>query len=356
MKQLVGVYIVACLCFFSCTSEDVEIVKAGEGSHTLTLTYTIPDATAATRAASFVEATGNESAVDGLHLLFFNTDTHGNGSFVASVSATLKDANLKQNSISVTLPAAVATEKEYSVLVVANLSRFTATPDAYLATFSTKTYGQAWEELQAMLPLTGDTYSFPDGRLPMSGTTVKQAGKTEMSVDLLRAAVRIDVAVAETLTGVTLNRVELRNVASVVPYFRTQEEISIPRAGSGALAVTDNKVTGGLYAVETSLNVSDDRVLMENSTCLLVDITNPAVHKGGDAGKTWYRVNLNVDAGNMQYLKRNNAYRVVITAVKSPGAPTADGAYYDRALLISAVTIPADWKSSGITPPEVTIP
>lgn len=348
---------IATLCFSSCVGVELEVVQAGGEEHTLTLTYTIPDAEAATRAASsYVEATGNESVVDGLHLLFFESDAHGNGAYVAAASAILKDANLKQNIITVTLPPAVVKANEYNVLVVANLAKFSTTPDAYLATFATKTYGQAWEELQATLPLTDGKYSFPDGCLPMSGTTVKKADKDEMSVDLLRAAVRVDVAVGDGLTTATLNHVELRNVAQAVPLFRTQEEISTPRAGSSQLTVTDNKVTGGLYAVETSLDVSDSKILLSDATCLLVDIKDPTIHKDGDAAKTWYRVNLNVDADGMQYLKRNNAYRILITGVKGPGAPTPNEAYNNGALLISAVTVPVAWKESGITPPEVTIP
>lgn len=356
MKQWIGIYMLAALCFCSCAEEGPEVVQAGGEGHALTLTYTIPDAEAATRAASsFVEATGNESVVDGLHLLFFEPDAHGNGAYVATASATLKDANLKQNMITVTLPPAVVKANEYSVLVVANLAKFTAAPNAYLATFATKTYGQAWEELQATLPLTGSKYSFPDGRLPMSGTTVKRAGKDEMSVDLLRAAVRVDVAVGAGLTTATLSHVELRNVAQAVPFFRTQEEISTPRVGSSQLTVTGNKLTGGLYAVETSLDVTDSKILMDDATCLLVDIKDPAVHKNGDAANTWYRVNLNVDADGRQYLKRNNAYRVVITAISGPGAPSADEAYKSGVLLISAVTVPAAWKESGLTPPEVSV-
>lgn len=357
MRQLVGIYMIATLCFSSCVGVELEVVQAGGGEHTLTLTYTIPDAEAATRAASYVEATGNESVVDGLHLLFFEPDAHGNGAYVATASATLKDADLKQNVITVTLPAAVVKGNEYSVLVIANLAKFTTAPDDYLATFASKTYGQAWEELQATLPLTDGKYSFPDGHLPMSGTTVKRADKDEMSVDLLRAAVRVDVAVGDGLTTTaTLNHVELRNVAQAVPLFRTQEEISTPRADSSRLTVTDNKVTGGLYAVETSLDVSDSKILLNDATCLLVDIMDPAIHKDGDAAKTWYRVNLNVDADGMQYLKRNNAYRILITSISGPGESTPDEAYNNGALLISAVTVPVAWKESGITPPEVTIP
>lgn len=373
MKQLIGISIIASLILSACTSGDaIEVVQpSGEDARVLTLTYTIPDATTGTRAeagtrndastradVSYVESTGTESTVDGLHLLFFNPDDHGNGTFVATASATLKDANLKQNTITVALPTEIKTKDEYSVLVVANLAKYiTVAADltAYLDTFKDKTYGQAWEELQALLPITDGTYSFPDGRLPMSGTTVKRAGTDAMSVNLLRAAVRIDVKVGDGLTGVTLSNVQLRNVASVVPFFRTQEQISLPRAASATLAVKDNKVTGGLYAVETSLDVTDSRVLLNDATCMLLNIKSDAIHKDANAAKTWYRVNLNVNADNMQFLKRNNAYRVVVTGVFTPGSTTPDEAYYNKAMLISAVTILTEWKTSGVTPPNVDI-
>lgn len=369
MKQLIGISIIASLIFSACTGGDlIEVIQPGgsEGNNALTLTYTIPDATVGTRSGaatrsdvSYVEAIGTESTVDGLHLLFFNPDDHGNGTFVATASATLKDASLKQNTITVTLPAEVKTENDYSVLVVANLAKYILVADdltAYLATFANKTYGQAWEELQAFLPVDADgLYNFPGGRLPMSGTTVKRSGNNAMSVDLLRAAVRIDVKVGDGLTDVTLSNVQLRNVASVVPFFRTQEEINLPRAASANLSVADNKVVGGLYAVETSLDVADSRVMLNDATCLLLNIKSAAIHKDADAAKTWYRVNLNVNADNMQFLKRNNAYRVVVTGVFTPGSTTPDEAYNNKAMLISTVTILTEWKTSGITPPDVTI-
>ena len=371
MKRFTGILAITSFFFlFACTGETIETAGAlqsgGGDAHVLTLTYTIPDAVTGTRSggapnrprASYVESTGNESTVDGLHLLFFNSDTHGNGSFVASASATLKDANLKQNTVTVAMPAEVRPDREYGVLVVANLAKFLTDPGnlaAYLAAFQTKTYGQAWEELQVSLPTGTGIYAFPGGCLPMSGVTVKHAGSNAMSVNLLRAAVRIDVKVDEGLTDVTLDNVQLRNVATVVPFFRTQEQVSVSRAASVNLGVTGNRVVGGLYAVETSLDVSDNRVMLKDATCLLLDIRSASIHTGTDADRTWYRVNLNVNTDKMQFLKRNNAYRVVVTEVFTPGASTPEEAYHDKAMLIGSVTIPTDWKSSGVTPPDVTI-
>lgn len=367
MKQFISILTIALLLFAACTSELIEMVQpSGKDKHSLTLTYTIPDAISATRAdIPYIGTIGNESTVDGLHLLFFNPDEHGNGAFVASTSATLQNQSLKHNAITVTLPPILKDENEYSVLVVANLAKYitdTYALTAYLNTFSKKTYAQAWEELQALLPVNGSgIYNFPNGRLPMSGTTVKHAGGTAMSVDLFRAAVRIDVKLIDGLTGVTLNGVQLRNVSSVVPLFRTQEEISLPRVSSEILTVangliSNNKVVGGLYAVETSLDVSNSHVLLNDATCLLLNINSPNVHTGINATKTWYRINLNVNTEtNMQFLKRNNAYRVVVTEVTAPGFTNPADAYNSEAMQISAVTIPTNWKDSGVTPPDITL-
>lgn len=380
MKQL-GIFIISALCLFSCAHEEAEWEGPGSNPNLLTLTYTIPDAIAGggsaradgspdfTRAVNYVESTANESVVSGLHLLFFNSDAHGNGTFVASASAGLKDSDLKQNSITVILPSAVQPANEYAVLVIANLANSITNSselDAYLASFSTKTYGQAMAELQVTLPkattTTGTiseipgTYDFPGGILPMSGTTVKPAGGTAMSVDLLRAAVRIDVRVHSIVTSsVTLNSVKLGNVATTVPFFRTQEETAATRAFSAELAtITNNTVKGGLYAVETNLDVSDGRALLTKATCLLVNLKRDLIHTGANAGKTWYRINLNVDANQVQYLKRNNVYTVVITGVFAPGASTPEEAYYSEATLIGSITI-AGWEESGVPPPDVDI-
>lgn len=365
----IGIFIIIIFCLFSCVHEEAE--WGGRCGSTLTLTYTIPDAIAGggtTRAGNYVESAANESKVNGLHLLFFEADAHGNGAFTAFAAATLKDTDLKQNSITVSLPAEVELGKEYAVLVIANLADYITDAGAlaaYLASFQTKTYGQAMAELQVSLPEDNSggagssptTYTFPGGILPMSGVSVKPSGQTAMSVDLLRAAVRIDVGMPALLTSyITLNAVQLRNVASVTPCFRTQEEITAPRVSCTTQAVADNKVTGGLYAVETLLNVSDPHKLLTDATCLLVNAVHTGVHTGANTGKTWYRINLNVNDAGMQYLKRNNAYKVVITGIFSPGGATPEEAYYSKATLIDAVTIPTDWKSSGVvTPPDVVI-
>lgn len=324
------------------------------------LSYCIPNATStATRAASYVEPTGKESTVEGLHLLFFRQDDHGNGGFVASAAATLTASDQKENSINFTLPDGTDAETDYDVLVVANLSAYLSTDalTTYLSGFSNDTYGQAWTRLQAPLPQAGGLYGFPSGGLlPMSGTVRKLAGKDELSVELLRVVVRIDLQLSGALSGVTLSKAQLRNVSPVVPYFRNQGALAAPRISSDELTVTDNRVLGGLYALDSWLDVSDSRVLASEATCLLVCVKAP-LHTGADEAKTWYRINLHIDAiRHTQYLQRNNAYTVVITSVDAAGSPTPDDAYHGSATQIGSVTLPTDWKTpDGVTPPTVEI-
>lgn len=395
MKQI-GIFIISSLCFFSCSNEETEVAGNGEDvTNTLTVSYTIPDTEAATRTDGstrtgnacadrsgstradlpYVTATADENKIDNLYLLFFKPDEHNNGAYVgrATVTPPSNTINLQSNTVTVPLPTGnVKVEDEYSVLAIANLAALldgpgngTTNTDAYLNTFATKTYAQAWEELQASLPLAAPvtraydgtrTYNIA-GRLPMSGTSVKPAGSSALNVDLLRASVRIDIKIADFVTGVTLTGAQLGNVSTVVPLFRTQEKTTAARAFSKVSPSTDNKITAQLYAVETSLDVSDRRTLLEEATCLLINIKAPGnVHTAGseNENKTWYRVNLNVTDGN-QFLKRNNAYTVLITGIYSPGGATPEEAYYDKATLIDAVTIPVAWTESGVTTPEVEL-
>lgn len=348
MKQLIGIFIIAAISFSSCNGNE-EMDMSGNDAHSLTLTYNIPDATVTRAADSYVKATGNESTVEGLYLLFFEADKHDNGAFVVAAEASLEGASLKQNSISVAMPGGIDEAKEYSILVIANLKKYETSPADYLATFANKTYSQAKEDLQMTLAINDDgRYKFPDGILPMSGTTVKPAGKSEMKVDLLRAAVRIDVAVSEGLiaAGVELKQVSLNNVAPTIPLYRTQREIAESRVNSEMLTVTDSKVTGGLYAVETYLDVSDDKILQRDATFLIVEVFDPSIHKDGDKDKTWYRIDLNIDVDRKQYLKRNNAYRVLITKINGLGASKPDEVENDK---IIAVTVSIEWIQETLT-------
>ena len=60
---------------------------------------------------------------------------------------------------------------------------------------------------------------------------------------------------------------------------------------------------------------------------------------------------------DVQYLRRNNAYTVVIKDVLSQGADTPDEAYGAGSFGIRTVTVPTDWKVPDgiVTPPDVEV-
>lgn len=386
MKHFIGIYITIVLLLASCVGEEPEAVQAGEGARTLTLTYTIPDPVVGTRAENdYVESYVDENKVHDLTLLFFRPDPHGNGAFVDYVHIELSNGEigtingLKFNTLKIPLSGtAIQEDQTYDVLAVANLYilfgiQFGYDEDLftqYVTSFPT--YGQAWEELEAYLPMQpdghGHSYYYMNGTIPMSGTTVKPAGVNQMHIDLLRSLARIDVKVDDPNANssdndmkITLSHAQLRNVAPIAPCFRTQEVITLPRVSSPFVSPKpgeSNLIHSQLYAVETSLDVSDSRVLLYDATCLLIDIKRPYIHTGADAAKTWYRLDLNV-ADNRQFLKRNNAYTVLITSVRGPGYSSADEAYFrGQSLQITGVTIPGEWKAGEQAdgkPPEIDI-
>lgn len=360
MKRLTTILSLATALLTGCSEGPFIGTEQPDGGYAaLALTYTIPDGTVPTR-AGYMESTARESAVNDLYLLFFETDTHGNGAYVARAGATLEDATIKKNTVSFTLPGNVQADKDYEVLVVANLIKYsgdnTSAAESYLDDLvAGKTYGQACAELQVPLPVTAGFYDIPGGYLPMSGRTLKRANHPELNVDLLRACVRIDLKLNSLLAGtVTIREAQLRNIAPVAPLFRTQEEISLPRVASALLTVNGNAVTGGLYAMETSMDVNDPGTLLNDAACLLVNLTSTSVHTGPNTAKTWYRINLNVNSHGMQYLKRNNTYTVVIDNVLASGEESPEEAYQSKTVLINEVVI-TGWEDSGVVPPDVEI-
>lgn len=115
---------------------------------------------------------------------------------------------------------------DYDVLVLANASVYFSGMDwdAYCAG---QTENAVRVRLRGEMPLhspTDRTYKVTDDCLPMSGIAFKEAGK-DMSVQLLRAAVRIDVRVAEDKKGtVLLKSAVLRNVSPDIPMFNDPQD------------------------------------------------------------------------------------------------------------------------------------
>ena len=297
------------------------IACSGEEGHDIqipdpaicTLNYTIPDTEIPDTRASdtggkISVARPEESVIKDVKLLFFIYDEHGNGLYAGSLDGTVDGNHLaKTGKISVTIPGSgsIDNHTDYDVLVLANAS-------VYFSGMNWDTYCAGQTEnavrvrLRGEMPLhspTDRTYKVTDGCLPMSGIAFKEAGK-DMSVQLLRAAVRIDVRVAEDKKGTVL-------LKSAVLLKQTQ------------------------------------------AVCLLLEC-----EKSSSSCSGWYRVNINIDTDDVQYLRRNNVYTVIIKDILSQGADTPDDAYGAGSFGgIQTVTVPTDWKVPDgiVTPPDVEV-
>lgn len=344
------------------------------------LSYTIPDSRAMenpsirngtaipdTRAVDYVTAVGNESRVADIQLLFFANDDHGNGVYITTLTATPVQPTTgtsEKTDVAYTAGSGIDDATDYHVLAIANLGRYFSADEisALMATCVGKTENRVKIDLLPVITAAKATGGILNGGdtlyLLMSGETVKTAGK-DMQVELQRASVRIDVEVAQDKAAViTLNKLLLMNVASDVPLFRDPREIYTPgRVSTKEADVTDNRSAGQLHCTESYLDISDNDSRKEifGATCLILSATSTAIDYKGATDKTWYRINLAIGDDRIQYLKRNNAYTVIIKDITAAGCPTPEEAYYSDAMLITGVTIPSDWNASVELPPQVDV-
>lgn len=349
---------------FSSCSDDGGLPPSGhpEDGQTFVLEYTLPDtqaeANAVTYAASYVPSANEfENRVDKLHLLFFVQDDHGNGTFAGMLEGTLEGGSIeKTGSVTVSLSGGISNSTDYNVLVLANAHKYFSN-DSELTTFcQSRTENTVRLLLQAQLPAVDSRhYQIPDNLLLMSGTAVKQAGK-DMKVDLLRAAVRIDVKIADGKTDeYELLGATIRNASPRIPLFSSPSDLEfVPLGLNRVVSATDGTlIKGGMYLPETLRTGLDDLALRDKqSACVLVSCKK----KSYSGNRTWYRVDLCLGDDGVQYLRRNNAYMVIISNIKGLGVTSPDDAYADDGNLLNSVTIPVEWETpSGVRPPEVDI-
>lgn len=361
-----------CALLASCSGDGDNLpASAGEETgQTFLLKYTLPDTREAAdpthtapRAASsshlspIPSVSENENRVEKLKLLFFEQDDFGNGRFVGMLDAALKGASIeKSDSVQVTMGGGtgIPDDREYNVLIIANAHKYLT--DAELTTFCQNKTENRVKLLQAQLKeISPRVYEIPGNLLMMSGTAVKQPGK-DITVDLVRAVVRIDVKIADDKTGeYDLLGATLRNASSRIPLFCAPSDITFVPLGLKQVVASTDKVVirGGLYLPETFRTGLDNLgVKSKQSACVLVSCRK----KTYTGTRTWYRVDICLEDDGTQYLRRNNAYMVVINNINSPGVETPDEAYMNDATLLKTITIPVDWETpAGINPPEVDV-
>ena len=325
---------------------------------TFVLDYEIPDSQtddilneSETRAGT-TPSQGTENKIENLLLLFFEQDDYGNGAFIGSLNGKQDGNSLeKTGSVEMTLSGNIKGDTDYNVLVIANAEKYAPIADIN-AFCATRTENLVKLQLRPQLPATAGVFTVPDGCLPMSGVAVKKAGKN-LKVTLLRAVVRMDVGVKEDMNDeIILEEAIQANIAPVISLFSDPRDENAERLTGVSVASKENAIIGGLYATESYTTSASDRTkALTQRTCLLVKCRK----KDYTGDRCWYRVDVNIDAEEMQYLKRNNVYTVTINSIRSLGAKTSEEAYYADATLISSVTIQAVWKDSGVLPPGVDV-
>lgn len=337
-----------------CSKEEQAAGQQPQAPETFVVSYNIPDVdlNEVTARAGTTPSWGTESQITSLLLLFFEQDDYGNGEFVGSLTGHQDGNSLeKTGSVEMTVGGTITNESNYNVLVFANAEKYAIVAD--IETFCAgMTENLVKFRLRPSLPSTDGVFTVPQGYLPMSGTAVKEAGK-DLKVTLLRAVVRVDVGIKKEVNNdIVLEEALLANITPVISLFSDPRDEKTLRLFGDPVLSNENAIIGGLYATESYITATDDRSkMLTQRTCLLVKCRK--VTYTGD--RLWYRVDVNIDDQEIQYLKRNNVYRVTINSIRSLGAKTPEEAYYADASLISSVTIQQKWKDSGMPPPGVDV-
>ena len=350
-----------CLAALSSCSEDTGVPSPGnrDTEQTFVLEYTLPNTGQQTRSTTYdayvPSANEKENRIDKLQLLFFTQSDHGNGNFIQMLEGQLAGGSIEETgSVEIDMTGSkISNSYDYNVLVLANAHKY-FTGDSELTDFCTgKTENMVKLLLQAQMPTVTDSqYEIPDDLLLMSGSTVKLAGKN-MQVDLLRAVARIDVKIADDKVGeYELLEATLRNACPRIPLFGLPADLPFTplQLNKNVSAVDSKIIRGGLYLPETLRTGLKDLTLRKTQcACVLLKCKKK---DETDDTHSWYRVDLALGDDGIQYLRRNNAYIVVIRNIKGPGDSSPDDAYESTERISLSVSIQtAKWNEIDITKP-----
>lgn len=338
----------------SSCSEDGGFTPSGnrDTGQTFVLEYILPNTGQKTRSTTYdayvPSANDNENRVDELHLLFFDQNDHGNGNFINMIKSSLSGGSIgKIGSVQVDITGmGVSNDKDYNVLVLANAHKY-FTDESELTKFCIgKTENMVRLLLQAQMPtIPPSQYEIPGDLFLMSGSAVKSAGK-DMQVDLLRAAVRVDVKVADDKTNeYELLEAIIRNACPRIPLFGLPADLTFTPLQLNKNVSADGEkktIRGGLYLPET-LRTGLDNLTLRKKQCACVLVRCKKKTETDDT-RCWYRVDLALGDDGVQYLRRNNAYIVVVKNIKGPGYPTPDDAYESTEKLLEVASVVLeDW-------------
>ncbi|MCC8153476.1 MAG: hypothetical protein LIP01_04230 [Tannerellaceae bacterium] len=314
----------------SCQEEEERIPQTSVNS--FSLHYTIPTLGAATR--SEIVSQEGEDQVNTFYDLFFENTTGGTGQCLTAIDLMGGRQNPLSTSGVLTVDYAASDElsatETYKVLLCANMEAYN-TAIQNLSGLEDFCRNRTEKEVAALLQvqIQEDT-EMSITNLPMSASVVKEGGKSQVSVDLVRAVSRFDVT--NRASGYELVGASLWNVYTSTNLWDTGEmDFSGNRTERYyGIDATAGQIIGGLYGLEN--RVENPAQNDGQTTALIIEMKNQ------ETGESeFFRANIH-PVNKSQQLKRNNIYQTAITQVLGKGFPTEREAYESKdALLITDI-------------------
>lgn len=325
----------------SCQSPDEHLNDWEDSSSILKLTVNVQGLGTDIATRVSVDPEDGEEALSSLYLLFFEYSSDMSGAYVDYIEVTGTLSMNTQITLSIPVGSNINTTSAYNILAIGNIGNnnyITTTFNSWATSWSG--YTEAYVREQATAYLNSSTSLnknvISPSNLLMNGTTTKAANSGTVSVTLTRNMVRLDVVNTALRSDYDLVSATIWNAYpkssisgdGVFDYSSGTRRIrtlySIDNT-SNTETDTDTgetylkNIIGGLYTFENRVTspAQGDAV----TTCLIIGLRNRTTDVTG-----YYRVNVHPTSSS-QNLRRNNVYRVTITAVAGSGASTEEEAY-----------------------------
>lgn len=310
----------------------------------LTFTFTVDGITTNSTTRAAISPVADETAVETLHLLFFNAEDDQSGKLAGVVSLPSTPVDPAEGKLtmetSYVLPTSgtINASTSYHVIGVANLG-------AYLPENGVNKDNKNHEVSEWLEQWTGVTEAFfrdnatveTEGtdneadysthrpinfsQILMNGYVDKPANTKNIQMVLSRNVARFDLenkADSHALKTISIwNAFIKSSITGDAPFNYSSENLHTKRFYG--INTGGDKVTGGLYSFA---NYSETPTVNDKLTTNLI----VGLSKDGTAPTRYYRINVSV-SGAYQLLKNNFAYNISIIKVQGDGYPTENEAW-----------------------------
>ncbi len=319
----------------SCQEDGLGRASSGGPENGFRLSYTINDPVSVITKSS-LESEVEENKINSFYILFFENSTDGSGEFVEviDVKNTFGNELATSGELDITFPndSKIDKDKDYKLLFCANIEAYSKADINNVADIENLCQGRTEKEVGEMTFLlevmgvdpgtegeqSDNSNRIENTNLPMSASAVKNASVKNISIGLSRIVSRFDVFCE--VADYQLVSASIWNAATTSPIWNDYEnefDQSYTQRYYG-IGTTNGQIIASLYAFENSVDAS---IQNDQTTCLIVGL------KDNEDNIEYFRVDIKAFTDNTQSLKRNNAYRTIITGVKASGKITEEEAY-----------------------------